>query len=126
MMLDARSPAFRRLLPNGCYIYDARGRLLRMVVACNPETGEVIRYQCNSETVATNANGGPRMRHGFWPAPLRVVPVPYRVGDGARGQRVEMLNRIAGRVAAATGRTPARKLTVADLDELIDKVEGEE
>lgn len=94
MMLDARSPEFRQLYPNYCRVYDARDRPLRMVVACNPETGEVMRYQCNGELVATNVDGSPQLRHGFWPAPLRLVPlggpvptdVPYRVGDGAREQ----------------------------------------
>ena len=96
MMLEAGTLSLRQQCPNGCLIYDARGRLLRMVLACNPETGEVIRYETinNGKAIATNADGSPRKRHGFWPAPLRVVPlggpvpagVPCRVGDGTREQ----------------------------------------
>ena len=95
MMLEADTPSLREQYPNGCQIYDARGRLLRLVVACNPETGEVIRCESDGKAVALNVSGGPWKRHGFWPAPLRVVPldgpapagVLYRVGDGAREQR---------------------------------------
>lgn len=116
MMLDARSPEFWQQHPNGCHTYDARGRLLRMVVACNPETGEVIRCESDGKAVALNVSGGPWKRHGFWPAPLRVVPlggpvpadVPYLVGGGAREQPVDIPNGGAG---------------IAYLDELIDKVE---
>lgn len=119
MMLDARSSVFWRLLPNGCHIYDARGRVIPHVVACDTTTGEVIRLQ-PSKTPLTVAvlfctlswRPDPRSehllflgipclrapsrwlyhgvlwkRHGFWPAPLRVVPVPNPVGDGAREQR---------------------------------------
>ena len=41
-MLDANTPAFRERYPNGAIVYDRTGRQLRGVVACNPETGEVI------------------------------------------------------------------------------------
>ena len=40
-------------------------------------------------------------------------------------QRVERLNKVISGVAAATGRTPTRKLTVADLDEPVDKADPE-
>lgn len=98
MMLDANSPEFQRRYPHYCHVYDARGHRIRMVVACNTETGEVIRCESDGKAVALNVSGGPWKRHGFWPAPLRVVPlggpvpagVPYRVGDGAREQRVDI------------------------------------
>ena len=41
-MLDANSPTFRQQYPNGAIVRDRLGRQLRGVVACNPETGEVI------------------------------------------------------------------------------------
>jgi len=40
-------------------------------------------------------------------------------------QRVERLNKVIDRVAAATGKTVTRKLTVADLDEPVDKADPE-
>ena len=43
-MLDANDPAFQRQYPNWAKVYDAWGRELRHVKACNPETGEVISY----------------------------------------------------------------------------------
>ena len=60
-MIYATDPKFRKQYPNGCDIYDARGRLLLCVFACNPETGEVIRFDGSWLT-------------GQWPAPLTVVP----------------------------------------------------
>lgn len=106
MMIDAHDPAFREQYPNWAKVYDARGRELRQVKACNPETGEVISYGMG--WVARALHGllwardprsfqiiwRPRIslpwagpspsgmiagdhelltRHGFWPAPLRVV-----------------------------------------------------
>jgi hypothetical protein len=74
----------------GAKVYDATGRRLRHVTACNLETGEVIRFD---DTWLTGAwirallamrGNRPRYlgkftppgelltRHGFWPAPLRV------------------------------------------------------
>jgi hypothetical protein len=74
-MLDARDPAFQQQYPYGCHVYDAWGRPIRFVQACNPETGEVIRMvsAINGTALASNVSGGPWRRHGFWPAPLRVV-----------------------------------------------------
>ena len=81
-MLDAHDHAFREQYPAGCRIYDASGRLLRFVVACNPETGEVICWKANRimATLLRIVKGkdwsyGDCLfrRHGFWPAPLRVV-----------------------------------------------------
>ena len=78
----------------GAKVYDATGRRLLHVTACNPETGEVIRAD---DTWLTGAwirallamrGNRPRYlgkftppgelltRHGFWPAPLMVVPKP--------------------------------------------------
>ena len=58
-MLDANDDAFWQHFTDGAVVLDARGRQLRNVVACDPETGEVVMVD-------------PR-RHGFWPAPLTVV-----------------------------------------------------
>lgn len=91
MILCANDPAFHELYPHGAEVFDARGRKLRLVTACNPETGEVVMFDlrpapfdrflfrfrkphhrwwnwllyCHSV----------QRRHGFWPAPLRVVPL---------------------------------------------------
>jgi hypothetical protein len=43
-MLDANSPAFRQQYPNGATVYDRTGRRICGVIACNPETGEVITH----------------------------------------------------------------------------------
>jgi len=43
-MLDATTPAFRQQYPNGATVYDRTGRRIGNVIACNPETGEVITY----------------------------------------------------------------------------------
>lgn len=105
-MLDANDPAFRKQYPNWAKVYDAWGRELRHVKACNPETGEVISYAMGwivhawyRLPVGKGPNGlyyiwrlhrpcpwvtmSPSeliagehellTRHGFWPAPLRVV-----------------------------------------------------
>jgi hypothetical protein len=108
-ILDANDPAFFEQYPNGATVYDAWGRRLHSVVACNPETGEVIALdttgltkflmritQLNSPKAWRLRLRGTRIswqegsygllskgysgellrRHGFWPAPLRVVPKP--------------------------------------------------
>lgn len=104
MMLDANDPAFRDQYPNWAKVYDVWGRELLHVKACNPETGEVITYAMGwiaralhgllwtrdprSFQVIWRLRIGPSRswliagdhdlltRHGFWPAPLRVVPLP--------------------------------------------------
>jgi hypothetical protein len=84
---------FHAIYGFGAKVYDATGRLLSHVTACNPETGEVIRFD---DTWLTRAwirvllamrGNRPRYlgvftpagqlltRHGFWAAPLRVVPI---------------------------------------------------
>jgi hypothetical protein len=108
-ILDANDPAFLEQYPNGATMYDAWGRRLHSVVACNPETGEVIALdttgltkflmritQLNSPKawrlrllgariswqegsyglLSKGYSGELLRRHGFWPAPLRVVPKP--------------------------------------------------
>lgn len=77
-ILDARNLAFREQYPYGCHVYDVWGRPIRFVQICNPETGEVVRMvpAINGTALAVNVSGGPWRRHGFWPAPLRLVPLP--------------------------------------------------
>ena len=89
-MLAANDASFRRQYPNYAKVYDAWGRELRHVKACNPETGEVISYGMGWIAKALHGllwarpsrnglNAGEHellTRHGFWPAPLRVVPLP--------------------------------------------------
>jgi hypothetical protein len=79
-MLAVTDPEFAILYPNHCQVYDATGRRIPFVIACNPETGEVERYLAD-----TNASGfqiirvddnGPVRSRGFFPGPLRVVPNP--------------------------------------------------
>ena len=41
-MLDANSPTFRQQYPNGAIVRDRLGHLVLGVVACDPETGEVV------------------------------------------------------------------------------------
>ena len=50
--------------PNGASVYDRSGRHVPAVLACNLETGEVIRYDTKTK----------KERHGFWPAPLKIRP----------------------------------------------------
>lgn len=98
-MLDANDPAFRSRYLNGAIVRDRLGRQLRNVVACNPETGEVIRLDGTWLTgqwlrltgrglriaVVSRVDGsgffrwsapsgGILRRHGFWPAPLTLEP----------------------------------------------------
>jgi hypothetical protein len=63
-MLDANTPAFREQYPNGATVRDRLGRQLRGVVACNPETGEVIK--------GTMTEGRRVETHEFHPAPLTI------------------------------------------------------
>ena len=102
-----------KLYPRGLWVFDATGRRLTHVMACDPETGEVVRWPQGAWSPQDWIRGQlrrirPRLqwdwiyggalhkRHGFWPAPLRVVPkdpwpggrVPdgqaYIVGNGER------------------------------------------
>jgi len=99
-MLDANDPNFFQRYPNGATVYDRTGRQLRGVVAYNPKTGEVICWDIGWVTKAwfkvlwakdrfsdacilrflpflsklPRANVVAGRRHGFWPAPLTIVP----------------------------------------------------
>lgn len=94
-MIDANDPALRRYYQNGCIIRDRLGRVLTNVVACNPETGEVITHTVLPVVawwarVRWRVTRGDRFwrprgslalvggelarRHGFWPAPLTIAP----------------------------------------------------
>lgn len=81
---------FWAIYGRGARLFDATGRELRTVMACSPETGEVIRWDQSWgwSPLAWLVSLLPRprptwpwlyrieapKRHGFWPAPLRVVP----------------------------------------------------
>jgi hypothetical protein len=93
-MLDANSPTFRQQFPNGAIVRDHLGRQVLGVVACNPETGEVITfdmgwiakawrkvlwaqdpYKLRRFRFGAEVIGGEILRrHGFWPAPLAIEP----------------------------------------------------
>ena len=96
-MLNANSPTFRQQYPNGAIVRDQLGRQVRYVVACNPETGEVITCEMGWIAMAWHkvlwpkdpsglhrfrfaqgrfhVRGGEILRrHGFWPAPLTIEP----------------------------------------------------
>ncbi len=66
-MLDANDPAFQQQYPNGATVYDRTGRRIANVIACNPETGEVITFDSSQLTRAC----------GFWPAPLTIEPCQW-------------------------------------------------
>ncbi len=69
-MLDANSPTFRQRYPNGAIVRDRLGRELLGVVACDPDTGEVIK--------GTMTEGGGRVEtHERWPAPLTIEPCQW-------------------------------------------------
>lgn len=81
---------FWAIYGRGARLFDATGRELHHVMACNPYTGEVIMW-----TGLGNAldwlrwavrqfqprawrrwlyGANLHTRHGFWPAPLRILP----------------------------------------------------
>ena len=68
-MLDANSPTFRQQYPNGAIVRDRLGQLMRGVLACDPETGEVIK--------GTMTEGGRVETHEFHPAPLTIEPCQW-------------------------------------------------
>jgi hypothetical protein len=88
-MLDASEHAFRAMYPTWARVYDARGRELKSVMACDPLTGEVVmvdlrpsfwdrlmrplRARRLSWWRWLAYRSGLPTRHGFWPAPLRIV-----------------------------------------------------
>ena len=91
-MLDANDPQFAARYPFGVTVRDRWGRTIPHVIACNPETGEVIRYDgtwltkqwlrliCPFRVTVVarltfrwvSPSGGILRCHGFWPAPLTV------------------------------------------------------
>ena len=94
--IDAREPGFAEAHPYGAWVYDAKGRLLQGVIACNPDTGEVLTAACTPvqafwSSVLNRRWPPPKRRdewlrclflsfgdsiatrHGFWPAPLTLI-----------------------------------------------------
>ena len=81
-------PEFQARYGLGARLYDARGRELRNVLSCDIDTGEVVMLdrRLSPATQFYRLLARPRpywpwvfprsipTRHGFWPAPLRVVP----------------------------------------------------
>ena len=65
-MLDANDPTFRQQYPNGAIVRDRLGELVRGVVACDPETGEVVTSKMTE--------AGRVDIHQVWPAPLTIEP----------------------------------------------------
>jgi hypothetical protein len=95
MMLDANDLNFAARYPYGAIVRDRWGRRIPGVIACNPETGEVITYGMGWVAHAWHGFlwSGPKRgpltwrfgqrllpaggrlldrRHGFWPAPLAI------------------------------------------------------
>jgi hypothetical protein len=99
-MLEANDDAFWLENFDGAVVFDARGRQLRSVIACNPLTGEVIRADFRTSLWSRMvrplwpiAQGWLRelvfgfttsTRHGFWPAPLTVVDRRAAAADAIR------------------------------------------
>lgn len=91
-MIDANDPQFTARYPYGATVRDRWGRQIPNVIVCNPERGEVIRYDGTWLTkqwlrlvcpirvaVVTrhtfnwvSPSGGLLRIHGFWPAPLTI------------------------------------------------------
>ena len=68
-MLDANDPTFRQQYPNGAIVRDRLGELVRGVVACDPETGEVVTSKMTE--------AGRVDIHQVWPAPLTIEPCQW-------------------------------------------------
>lgn len=79
-----------KLYPRGLWVFDSTGRQLARVMACNAETGEVIIWSEGTYSPLDWIRwrlrrvkprllwgwlyeGSIHTRHGFWPAPLRLV-----------------------------------------------------
>ena len=140
-MIDANDPSFWERCPNGAKTYDAWGREILHVKACNPETGEVISYGMGwiartwNRLLWANEPSShhhiwrmrglwslakvPRhgliagehvllARHGFHPAPLRVVANRPSV-DAARAcsHMEQAADQLRGLAASATSATEA-------------------
>ena len=91
-LLEAATKKFVSKYPTGAHVYDKHGREIKHVTACNPVTGEVLRIDSrpplfNLLLMKYQHAIGPRLmrimfvssgfrrRHGFWPAPLTLVPI---------------------------------------------------
>jgi hypothetical protein len=95
-MLAASDPVFKGLYPFGAIVMDNRGRQITDVFACNPVTGEVIRFDWRPSLWSRFVSGsvtlrrydwwrwmfrsGLPTRHGFWPAPLTVTSIEKKDG----------------------------------------------
>lgn len=88
-MLSADDPSFRAMYPHWARVFDAHGRELQHVRACDPETGEVVMADLRRplwmripglstfwQRLQWSRSGWLPTRHGFWPAPLRLVANP--------------------------------------------------
>jgi hypothetical protein len=81
-MLDANDPTFFQLYPNGCTVYDRLGRRLTGVVACDPQTGEVVSAvgldgSASNESpheILPVMEGQVMRRRRHHPAPLTIEP----------------------------------------------------
>jgi hypothetical protein len=83
-MIDANDPAFQQQYSNGAIVRDRLGRQLRGVVACNPETGEVISVVGKDGSLTSDTEGmlpvvvgEVRKRRRFYPAPLTIEPCQW-------------------------------------------------
>ena len=83
-MIDANTPAFQQQYSNGAIVRDRLGRQLRGVVACNPETGEVISVVGKDGSLTSDTEGmlpvvvgEVRKRRRFYPAPLTIEPCQW-------------------------------------------------
>jgi hypothetical protein len=150
--------------PQGCWVFDATGR--RLAMTCSPvtlTTGEAVRLVPRRRAATAWFMMGllpPRptwpwlyrseipRRHGFWPAPLHIVPKPvwngdpeqyapvprrggrvpdgqaYIVGNGEREELTAWHNTRDRLAAGAADSEPQRKLTMADIDALVDAMDG--
>jgi hypothetical protein len=130
MMLDANDLNFAARYPYGAIVRDRWGRRIPGVIACNPETGEVITYGMGWVAHAWHGFlwSGPKRgpltwrfyrrflpagggyldrRHGFWPAPL-TIEANWRAGTGTPGPSSETATRTEGiRFTAAIRRLDA-------------------
>jgi hypothetical protein len=90
VMISTLGDTFEDQRPYGADVFDARGRKLTHVIACNPITGEVVTLDLRPAPFDRLLfrlrkpqhrwwywllySHFVQHRHGFWPAPLRVVP----------------------------------------------------
>jgi hypothetical protein len=82
-MLDGNDPNFFQRYPNGATVYDRTGRQLHGVVTCNPETGEVVRWDKSRIVGAVLRMASKRPRADLespgWISPPRLLA---RAADG--------------------------------------------